>query len=782
MDSKLKKGAVAERAFQEEWKRYSSILRENFRKMADVLLSLTAFWNILFILILILLASPQKCGGRMEKFSAGQVAPYDIASPFDFEIPDEKRTTERREEARRNSIEVFSYDSRKAERLISSLNVIMEELALLPQETSSGDLLAFDRERKHPPSLDRIFSRLPRDASAEQIQALRKVSLDERDAKILISDLSKLVSRKIISSRQELPEARRIIIKFYHEKKELPLNDFSEIINLGAVEAEIGKAVDKIPDLNRKEKSAVASLLFKMVDANLNYDLSESVKRQDESARHVPPVVEKFLKGSIIIRKGDQFTPNTLKILDLVERRRPATFNPVEVFGFALIFVFLMFFLWRYDVYHQKGFKKVSHLHALMVFSILVTAILTAGIIWIANSVADGLNFPFNQADSYYYLIPVAAGSMLITLLANARIATAFSIFSSILFGMLTGWDLHFTLYSLISNFAAIYGITQYKERTALLKTGFIVGLVNLLSIVAIIFIQGKTDSTQSLFLSILSGFIGGAIFVPLLVSFLLPILEWLFSILTDIRLLELSNLNNPLLSSFALRAPGSYNHCLILGSVAEAAAESVNANALFCRVAAYYHDIGKMSKPDYFVENQMGSYNPHERLSPNMSTLILINHVKEGIKLGREHGLPQQIIDIIPQHHGTRLITFFYEKAKKNADPDLPEPDDTAFRYPGPKPQTKEAAIFMLADAVEAAARTIESPTPAKIKEMVNKLSRDIVLDGQLDQCDLTFTDLERITSSFVKSLSAMYHRRIDYPGYNFDHVPHRTAEGESS
>ncbi|MEW5806880.1 MAG: HDIG domain-containing metalloprotein [Acidobacteriota bacterium] len=752
-------------------------LREKVKISANTLLGFTPFWNVLFVMLLIILASQHSCGGRFERFSAGEVAPYDIVSPFDFEIPDEKRTTERREEARRNSIDVYSYDSRKAERFISSLNIITDELSLLPPEQVS---IPSATDREHTPSLDRILSRLPKDVTIYQIQALRKVSQDEKALKSIILDLSRIVNRKIVTSKASLPEGKRIIIKYYHERKEEIVNDFNGIIDLSDVEIATGNSVDKLTHIARKEKEAVAALIFRMVDANLNYDLSESVRRQDEAARNVPPVVEKFPKGSIIIRKGDQFTPNTLNILELIDRRRPARFDAAELLGFVLIFVFLIFFLWRYDIYHQKGFKKVSHLHALMVSCIIVTAIIARGIIWIANSVADDLNFPFNQAESYYFLIPVAAGAMLITLLANARIATTFSIFTSFVFGVLTGWNLHFMLYSLISSFAAIYGITQYKERTALLKTGFIVGVVNVLSIVALVSVQEKIGDTQSLFLNILNGFIGGALFVPLLVSFLLPILERLFAILTDIRLLELSNLNNPLLRSFALKVPGSYNHSLILGSIAEAAAEAVNANPLFCRVAAYYHDIGKMSKPDYFVENQMGGYNPHEKLSANISILILISHVKEGIKLAKEHGLPQQIIDIIPQHHGTRLITFFYEKAKKKVDRNVPEPDENAFRYPGPKPQTKEAAIFMLADAVEAAARTIENPTPARIKEMINKISRDIVLDGQLDQCDLTFTDLEKITSSLVKSLSAMYHRRINYPGYDFDHIPPKTTVEE--
>jgi putative nucleotidyltransferase with HDIG domain len=262
---------------------------------------------------------------------------------------------------------------------------------------------------------------------------------------------------------------------------------------------------------------------------------------------------------------------------------------------------------------------------------------------------------------------------------------------------------------------------------------------------------------------------------VGLLISFILPMLESLFDVLTDIRLLELSNLSNPLLSQLALKAPGSYNHSILVGTLAEEGAKAIGANSLFCRVAAFYHDVGKITHPEYFVENQRG-INPHDRLTPSMSSLIISSHVKDGIKLAREAGLPEQIIDIIPQHHGTRLMTFFYEKARNSDDPSLSGMKETDFRYPGPKPQTREAAIFMLADAVEAAARTVDEPTPNRLREVIRKVTNAIVLDGQLDSCDLTFVDLEKIQEAFLRLLLSIHHRRVEYPGFDFG-----ASKGES-
>ncbi len=213
---------------------------------------------------------------------------------------------------------------------------------------------------------------------------------------------------------------------------------------------------------------------------------------------------------------------------------------------------------------------------------------------------------------------------------------------------------------------------------------------------------------------------------------------------------------------------------------MAEEAAKAIGANSLFCRVAAIYHDVGKVNHPEYFVENQRG-INPHDRLSPSMSALIIASHVKDGIKMAREAGLPEQIVDIIPQHHGTKKMSFFYEKAKQAADPSMGPVKEEDFRYPGPKPQTREAAIFMIADAVEAAARTVGEPSPNRLREMIRKVTNSIVLDGQLDHCDLTFADLERIQEAFLRLLVSMYHRRVDYPGFDFGRsrsVPKPTVE----
>jgi putative nucleotidyltransferase with HDIG domain len=256
----------------------------------------------------------------------------------------------------------------------------------------------------------------------------------------------------------------------------------------------------------------------------------------------------------------------------------------------------------------------------------------------------------------------------------------------------------------------------------------------------------------------------GSAAAAGLIMTALLPFFERWFDFQTDINLLELSDPNHPLLKQLIQRAPGTYNHSINVASIAEAAAESVGANGLLCRVGAYFHDIGKMRKPEYFVENQLGGENKHDDLVPTMSTIVIISHVKDGIELARLHHLPRRIVDLIEQHHGTTLVEYFFHRATRTADEDC-RPMESDFRYPGPRPQTIEAAIVMLADAVEGASRTLREPTPHRIESIVRELTKRRVDDGQFDDCPITLQQLHLIQDSLIKSLNAMFHARVKYP-----------------
>jgi putative nucleotidyltransferase with HDIG domain len=270
-----------------------------------------------------------------------------------------------------------------------------------------------------------------------------------------------------------------------------------------------------------------------------------------------------------------------------------------------------------------------------------------------------------------------------------------------------------------------------------------------------------KGDAPRVMMESLLYGGING-FGSGLLAVGLLPVLEHMFGITTGIRLLELSNQSEPLLKRLLLEAPGTYHHSVIVGNLAESAAEAVGENPLLCRVGAYYHDIGKLRRPYFFIENQLGAENPHDKLSPNLSALIILSHVKDGLEMAKQYKIPEPIKDIIHQHHGASIIAYFYHQAKQS-DKEFPLEDD--FRYPGPKPRSKAAAIVMLADSVEAAARTLQKPTPTKIEMLVRQIIRNNLDDGQLDESPLSLRDLNDIALTFTRILTGIYHQRIEYP-----------------
>jgi putative nucleotidyltransferase with HDIG domain len=289
------------------------------------------------------------------------------------------------------------------------------------------------------------------------------------------------------------------------------------------------------------------------------------------------------------------------------------------------------------------------------------------------------------------------------------------------------------------------------------------VGGLNILMIISSHLISGNPFK-MSLLSDLVMSFLGG-VFASVLVLGIIPIIESLFAYTTDIKLLELANMDHPILKDLILQAPGTYHHSIIVGSLVEGAAKSIAANPLLARVSAYYHDLGKLKKPLYFIENVGGGENKHDHLAPTMSSLILISHVKDGVEMARENRLGERIGHIIQQHHGTSLISYFYQKAKEKENPEVESTHENDFRYPGPKPQTKEAGIVMLADSVEAASRALTDPTPSRINSLVQRITNNIFLDGQLEECELTLKDLQKIQESFDRILTAIFHQRIDYP-----------------
>jgi hypothetical protein len=354
---------------------------------------------------------------------------------------------------------------------------------------------------------------------------------------------------------------------------------------------------------------------------------------------------------------------------------------------------------------------------------------------------------------------------MLIRFVLTSEAAVVYSIVFAGLAGVLVGNSLEFSLYALMGSLVASARVARAKDRAALFRAGLYTGAVNAVAVLCFALLSSKVDGWGT-FVACFAGFLGGALAVPILVMGVTPLVEAAFGYTTDIKLLELANLNHPALKELIVQAPGTYHHSIIIGSLVEAAAEAIGANPLLARVCAYYHDIGKGKNPLYFAENQR-TENRHDKLAPQMSALIIKRHVTDGVEMARQYKLPRQVADAIPQHHGTRLVGYFFHKALKDQEgkTDAQNVEETLYRYGGPKPQTREAALVMIADAVEASSRAMQEPSPSKLQALVQKIINGIFADGQLDECDLTLRDLNEIARAFYRTLGGIYHTRPDYP-----------------
>jgi putative nucleotidyltransferase with HDIG domain len=736
----------------------ASRVRNSVRETVDRILGADLVWSAAFTLAVVALLSSRSCGEPYERFEVGQLAPYDIEIRETFDVVDQEETERKRKEAQDAAPDVYVYDTGRSARSTGQLADIFTEgrrrleRAFLEQQDPGAAVR------------DLLEGRAPN--AARDLLVARRFDTDlEREMKAVLDFVA---SRSIVTSKAALERLASITLLHVPGTRRQSISDFAGFLDLDEARLLLRETLAGRLQLPVPEERLIVDFAATFVDANVTLDPVATHRERQEAAASVRPVVRRVAQGEILARKGERLTPATLSTIEAARASSGGARGIQGLAGLLFLSCMFAFFLYRYTRYHQRAFRKLRHLHALVVLILLSMLALASGMLWLAREIVNNLQPPFDDLDRYTYLIPLGAGAILVALLANGRIATVYSAFTALLFGAANGWDPHLMIWAMLVQCAGVYAISTYRERAALLRAGLVVGGVGAVSALALETLKGDLEPLAGSLYGAALAFVGGAVGVGLLISFALPMLERLFNVLTDIRLLELSNVNNPLLSEFALKAPGSYNHSLVVGSLAEEAARAIGANALFCRVAAFYHDIGKMNKAEYYVENQRGT-NPHDRLSPSMSALIIASHVKDGIKMAREAGLPEQIVDIIPQHHGTKLMRYFDEKARTSADPSLGPVKKEDFRYPGPRPSTREAAIFMLADSVEAAARTVEEPTPHRLQDMIRKVTDSVVVDRELDQCDLTFADLDRIRDAFLRSLVSMYHHRVDYPGFEF-------------
>lgn len=490
--------------------------------------------------------------------------------------------------------------------------------------------------------------------------------------------------------------------------------------------------------LSSDERGLLAALVPPLMTPNLRLNEVATEREREAAARLVSPI---FLqKGQKIIGQGEIATTREITLLSDLGLLRTG-FNFRAIAGVMLLVLLILLFPLAHLYFHYRAVYASTAQLGLI-------AVICLGVAFISFALAGVTG----------YLMPVAAASMLIAVLVDARVGIGIGVALSLLVAGFTGFEPRFFVVALLGSAAGIYAVSSSELRRSLVQSGLVVGGVNAVTVAAFALLSG--DVLQLALRDTFFGLTNGLLSAILTIG-TLPFLENAFGVVSSIKLAELANPQHPLLRRLLIEAPGTYHHSLIVANLAESAALQVGADPLRTRVGAYYHDAGKVERPYFFIENQLVAENPHDDYSPHLSALIITSHVKDGVKLARQHKLPEVIIDILREHHGTSVVQYFYNKAQK-ADHDTKEDD---FRYEGPRPRSKEAAIVMLADVVEAAVRAMTAPTPLKIEQRVRSLLRDKLHAGQLDESELTLRDIDKIGSAFISHLTGIFHRRIEYP-----------------
>ncbi|MDP8216936.1 MAG: HDIG domain-containing protein [Candidatus Kaelpia imicola] len=720
------------------------ILKLRKRKGTGDSLSLKFFVRPLIILsTAVLITAIYYLGEEISQFSLreGDIALRNVFAPFNFSYSvgiDKDKTEAAKERARLNSGEVYLFDKNVPLVVLDKIKKVFDYIPSVFTE----------EENLHLP--EELISFMPQKLNFKDLRALREYNLD-----LILKEMSEPLEEfyknsYVISgsnfSRFILSEAKYLYVKSG--------SDYVQVSRDSLKIAALSKAKDILSSEFRKvlkfrNRELIISLISWNLEPNIIFSEGETEAFRKRAEKNVKDIdIRKYIKkNESILSKGEHIDKEDLiKIREINskfgDKKLPAVLG---IFIFSLLFLSLITISYKY--FNPKFYQNVSQLILVSLVILLTVAISKIVVLSPLPS----------------YLIPVAMGPMLIAVLVSFPVAVKVSIFVAIISGIIIGDNIVPAVCFLIGSLAGIMAMKDTRNRYQLLKAGIAVSGAQFVALFGLGLAFGMDN-----YILLREGLmvVSSGILAAFFALGLLPILEHIFKIITNISLLEYSDLNHPLLKELLIKAPGTYHHALIVSSLAEQAAESVGANPLLARVGSYFHDIGKLEKPEYFSENvslKKKDKSKHEKLSPSMSSLIITNHAKKGIELAQSYKLPSAIVDFIEQHHGTSLVYYFYHKALENKSPqDIKEEQ---FRYPGPRPQTKEVAIVSLADAVEAATRSLQDPTSARIKGLVKEVINNKFIMGELDECELSFKDLHKIENVFTRLSVSIHHGRIEYP-----------------
>lgn len=729
------------------------------------LLAVEQLWLVVFLVGGTLALAPRN-GFVVASLDEGSIATRDYVVPRDQLQLAEDATASRRNAARTDVLPIYDLDLAIPARL----------------EEAVGDLFSSGRAlvaaRSPLESWEGVVAASSLKVSPSQLAYLRRREFSSELEAQMRGLIAQVYGRGLVAAKETLLEHRdrgiRVrVIQGGNESVNVDVFDYvgypDEARELVATEIRAWSSV------RAAERTELVELILANLAPNLHPNQGETLRRQDLAANSIEPVYTRLRKGQVLLRKGDSVDAEAARIIRGLASQAPGRVALIlPVLGVFLALGLGALGLWLGLRREPRGSSRSGTAFSELLILLLVS--LVAGKIAVLIGLALAISFeatPFDHVPSYIYAVPFAAPALLTMLLYGRWSALVVGVTYSALAGLMVSVEMAWVvvLYALVGSVAVAFWVDdlQFRQRLFTLRAGLVVGAIGCGTVLVIGSLAGGFEGGIPQLAFELGCAVLGGVLVAAVASFMVPVLESAFSLTTAIRLVELGNTNLPLLRRLAFEAPGSFQHSLMVANLAKAGCEAIGADPVLAYTGALYHDIGKVLRPDYFIENQRSGHNRHDKLQPSMSTLILISHVKDGIELARAAHLPEPIIDAIEQHHGTRLITYFYHRAQEQQEAGAGEVSEEKFRYPGPRPQNKVMGVLMLADGVEAASRSLSSPSPARIRSVIKAITEDCLKDGQLDETDLTLGDLKKVSDSFQRVLAHIYHRRVDYPGFDF-------------
>ncbi len=702
----------------------------------------------------------------------GEIATRDIISPITITIEDRQGTDERRERAEANIPPVYSYNLKIFDAVREKIKQFFEMARAWQSSSVSSSLKDLQNN---------LSENLGIDLDEATLNQLARQKFSSELEELLVEILTPLLSKEIVLSRSLFnhgeAEKGLLVIKGKEEK----LLKAAEVLDLKEARAFLNAEIDSL-EIPSRQRNILKTLAPVFIVPTINYDAQETEIRRLKARNQVEPVFYTIKKGKVLIRKGDEATPSVIEQISIINQQISNQAHwLVQFFGLLFLYAVVFFFIWNFLEWLAAVEKKLNLLQ-MIGFSLLLSFVIYKASLFVAEAMSTSLSIINVNKDSLTYGFPFQFATFIFALLTRREIAVIYCVINSLLAGYLHGGDYFTGIYVLLGGIAAIYGLRYYlaSSRNSILKAGLMVlAPFQVILVLLTYLIRQSFPDFSNMSAELLSAAAGGLLSAAL-AFVLLPPFESLFGFVTDTKLHELTNSDLPIFRQLALEAPGTYHHSLIVSTLAEKAAEKINASSLLVKAGGLYHDIGKMKRPEYFSENQTSREDVHRELTPSLSTLVIINHVKDGIDLARKLKLPQPLIDLIAQHHGTSIVRYFFHKAKQKYDPELHKIEAEDFRYPGPTPRSKEAGLLLLADSVEAAARSLNNPTRQNLKRVITEIFNNHIQDGQLDDCGFTLKDLRVIANSFLITLDAIYHPRPKYPGFDFEKQAEKKEEGK--